>query len=94
MTALKKGRVSTIPEAEAGLPLALSERHLIVAVYLLKLGHCPYNATQAGVVSTFTVVCFGVLMAVCSFPGEVSAESIRRQMEPIDNRLARRLRVD
>ena len=82
MIALEMGRVDAAREAEAGPPLALSEHHLIVAVFLLKLGHCPYNATQAGVVSAFTVVFSGVLLAVCPSPGVVSAESIRRTTSP------------
>jgi magnesium-transporting ATPase (P-type) len=53
---------------------------LIVVIALLRLGHYPYNATQAGVVSVFTISFPVILLAVWSSAGVVSEESIRRRL--------------
>ncbi len=53
---------------------------LILAVALFKLGHYPYNPTQAGVVSVFTIALPVILLAVWASAGVVSEESIRRRL--------------
>jgi cation-transporting ATPase E len=53
---------------------------LILVVALFKLGHYPYNPTQAGVVSVLTIAFPVVLLAVWSSAGVVSEESIRRRL--------------
>jgi cation-transporting ATPase E len=53
---------------------------LIVVIALLRLGHYPYNPTQAGVVSVFTISFPVILLAVWSSAGVVSEESIRRRL--------------
>ena len=53
---------------------------LILVVALLQLGHYPYNPTQAGVISAFTIAFPVIFLAIWSYPSIVSEESIRRQL--------------
>jgi cation-transporting ATPase E len=53
---------------------------LILVVALLQLRHYPYNPTQAGVISAFTIAFPVILLAIWSYPSIVSEESIRRQL--------------
>ncbi len=53
---------------------------LILVVALFRLGHYPYNPTQAGVVSVFTIALPVILLAVWASAGVVSEESIRRRL--------------